>query len=171
MSTFGTTPEIVRLSLDRASAAAVRIWAMASAQYPERHGELCGRLQATVVDDVSTFAVNARRVIEWLGNPRIRLDQRRWQWAHDAGAEEVGELKQALDRVLHARALTVALVRLPPSVGVISGGAVVVPFLEIGTDRRAPALVDLFAMAHAFLYEVAPMTSEISGPEPSRTAH
>jgi hypothetical protein len=169
MKNIGTAPEIVRLSLDRASASAVRIWAMASAQYPERHGELCARLQATVVDDVSTFAVNGRRVIEWLGNTKFQLVQRRWDWGHDNNPDEVSELKQALDRVLHARSLNVALVRLPLDQSVISGGAVVIPFLEIGTDWRTPALVDLFAMAHSFLYDVAPLARATSGEQPGTT--
>ncbi len=140
-----------------ASESAARIWALASAEYPERHQPIMDAVQDAITEEVSVFAVNARRVVEFFDLPQVEIGASRWLWESTVGAEKVTVLKHALDRILHARTLTVAFVKTPKHVSVIEGGGVVVPFLEIETDHRSAALVDLFSLAHGYLYQVLPL--------------
>ncbi len=65
---------------------------------------------------------------------------------------------------------SVELVRIPDKISVIEGGAVVMPFALIETDRRSRAFVDLFALAHCYLYQVLPSAGTSApgraGPDP-----
>jgi hypothetical protein len=45
---------------------------------------------------------------------------------------------------------------LPSNASVIAGGAIVIPYVQAETDRRALAFIDPFALAHSFLYKALP---------------
>jgi hypothetical protein len=148
---------IVRHSVERAAEEAVRLWALASAQYPRRHQPIVEVARVAVVEAVSAFALNARRAMEVLPkSEKFALAQPRWKWAPKNGGEVVTDLWDALNRIIHARKLEVGFVELPANVAVVDGGALVVPFVEAATDRKALAFIDPFALSHAFLYEVLP---------------
>ncbi len=147
---------VIRHSVGRATEAAARLWALASAQYPVRHEVLCDEAIAAVLEELGTLALNARRAIEAIGNPSFPLEARRWEWDHFTAQEVVEDFRNGLNRVLHARSLDVDFVSLPRDSSVIEGGAVVIPFVRIKTDRHKKAFVDLFAMAYCWLYAVLP---------------
>ena len=56
--------EITRHSIDRAADEAVKLWALASAQYPRKHGLIVDVAGANIVEVVSAFALNARRDVK-----------------------------------------------------------------------------------------------------------
>jgi hypothetical protein len=148
---------IVSHSRVRATEEAVIIWALASAQYPIDHRIIQGNATVLLIEAVSSFAINARRAIESLAGPsEINLVQPRWQWLPEKEGEVVRDLWDALNRVIHAKRLDVGWERIPSNISVISGGAIVVPYIQAETDRRALAFIDPFAMAHAFLYNALP---------------
>lgn len=148
---------IVRHSLERAAEEAVRLWALGSAQYPRRHQPIVEAARIAAVEAVSAFALNARRAMEALPkSDKFALAQPRWHWAPTKGGEVVSDLWDALNRVIHARKLEVGFVELPADTSVIDGGALVIPFVQAETDRRALAFIDPFALSHAFLYQVLP---------------
>jgi hypothetical protein len=162
---------IVRHSLERAADEAVRLWALASAQYPRRHDLILETVRTSVVEVVSAFSLNARRAIEALPrSEKFALGQPRWKWAPTAGGEVVTDLWGALNRVIHARKLDVGFVELPEELSVISGGAVVVPFVQAETDRKTMAFIDPFALAYAFLYDVFPRLVALGSSEKGQSS-
>ncbi len=148
---------ITRHSVLRAAGEAVKLWALASAQYPTQHGLILDTAHEIVVETVSAFALNARRAMEVL--PRAKkfpLGSPRWRWEPTENGEVVRDLWVALNRIIHARKLETGFVRLPAEVAVVDGGAVVVPLIRASTDKYELAFIDPFALSHAFLYEVLP---------------
>ncbi len=94
-----------------------------------------------------------------------------WALAVEVGSESrrgalIEDLWDSLNRVIHAKKLVVGWERLPDKVSVIANGAVVIPYIQVETDRRALAFIDPFAIAHAFLYQALPKLysrDELSG--------
>jgi hypothetical protein len=143
---------IVQHSLPRATEETVIIWALASAQYPLDHRVIQEKATVMLIEAVSSFAINARRALESVaGRSGLDLIQPRRHWVPKEG-EVVKDLWDALNRVIHAKKLDVGWEGIPSNISVIAGGAVVVPYVQAETDRRALAFIDPFAMAHAFLY-------------------
>jgi hypothetical protein len=150
------TDAILQYSLNRATEETVVLWALTSSEYPLDHGTIQNQANTMVVEAISIFSLNARRALEALPNrPSIRLDQPRFVWKPTAKGEVVGELWDAMNRIIHARKLDVGWERLP--VSHMAHGGIVVPYVKAETDRRESAFVDPFAMAHAFLYKALPL--------------
>lgn len=148
---------ITKHSVFRAADEAVKLWALASAQYPKQHGLILDTAQVAVIETVSAFALNARRAMEVLHHAKkFSLNSPRWHWAPVEEGEVVNDLWDALNRIIHAQKLDVGFVLLPAEVCVIDGGGVVVPFIRAATDRKKLAFIDPFALAHAFLYGAFP---------------
>ncbi len=148
---------ITKHSVFRAADEAVKLWALASAQYPKQHGLILDTAQVAVIETVSAFALNARRAMEVLHQAKkFPLASPRWHWAPTEDGETVSDLWDALNRIIHAQKLEVGFVLLPAEVAVIDGGAVVVPFIRAATDRKKLAFIDPFALSHAFLYGALP---------------
>lgn len=144
-------------SLHRAADEAVRLWALASAQYPKSHPLIIQVATTAFVEVVSTFALNARRALEVLPpGVKFPLAQPRWNWAPKSDGELVKDLRDALNRIIHAQQLQVGFEELPAKVAVIDGGALVVPYVRAATDRKKLAFIDPFALSHAFLYGALP---------------
>lgn len=144
-------------SLNRASDEAVRLWALASAQYPKSHPLIIEVATTAIVEVVSTFALNARRALEVLpSSAKFALTQPRWNWAPSMDGELAKDLWDALNRIIHAQELQVGFEQLPANVAVIDGGSLVVPYVKAATDRKKLAFIDLFALSHAFLYGALP---------------
>jgi hypothetical protein len=157
-STLGVMMEpITEHSLHRAADEAVRLWALASAQYPKSHPLILQVATTAFVEVVSSFALNARRALEVLPpGVKFPLAQPRWNWAPTASGELVQDFWDALNRIIHAQQLQVGFEELPPKLAVINGGALVVPYVKAATDRRKLAFIDPFALSHAFLYGALP---------------
>ena len=144
-------------SLNRASDEAVRLWALASAQYPKSHPLIIEVATTAIVEVVSTFALNARRALEVLPpGVKFPLAQPRWNWTPTTDGELVKDLWDALNRIIHAQELQVGFEQLPTNVAVIDGGSLVVPYVKAATDRKKLAFIDPFALSHAFLYGALP---------------
>jgi hypothetical protein len=148
---------VTRHSLDRASDEAVKLWALASAQYPKDHGLILEVVTTAIIEVVSTFALNARRALEVLPpKEKFVLAQPRWQWTPSSEGELVHDLRDALNRIIHAQKLQVGFEQLPQHLSVMEHGALVVPYVRAATDRKQLAFIDPFALSHAFLYEAFP---------------
>jgi hypothetical protein len=134
---------ITRHSLNRAADEAVQLWALASAQYPKQHGLIVEVATTSIIEVVSSFALNARRALEALPpSEKFPLVQPRWQWVPRSDGEVVSNLWDALNRIIHAQKLEVGFEQLPPQASVIDGGALVVPYIRAATDRKKLAFID-----------------------------
>jgi len=58
--------EITLHSIEKASEEAVKLWALASAQFPFKNGLIQENANATIIEVLSSFALNARRAMEVL---------------------------------------------------------------------------------------------------------
>jgi len=149
---------IVAYSEARATEEATVLWALASAQYPLDHRIIQDKATVLMVEAVSNFSLNARRALEVIRERvPIALGQPRWKWEPATGGEVVGDLWEALNRIIHAKKLEVGWETAPASMSVIQSGAIVIPYVRAETDRRALSFIDPFALAHAFLYRALPL--------------
>lgn len=154
---------VTQHSLDRAADEAVRLWALASSQYPKGHPLILQVATTAIVEVVSTFALNARRALEVLPpNVKFPLAQQRWQWVPSSEGEQVRDLWEALNRIIHAQKLQIGFEQLPEQLAVIDGGALVVPYVKAATDRKKLAFIDPFALSHAFLYGAFPRLADLA---------
>ncbi len=152
---------ITKHSLIRATDEAVRLWAFASAQYPKRHQIILNTSAASIIEAASSFALNARRALEVLPrHVKFHLIQSRWKWVPTSQGELVRDLWDALNRIIHARTLSIGYEQLPAELSIIDGGALIVPYIQAETDRKKLAFIDLFALAHAYLYQAYPMFTD-----------
>lgn len=159
-------------SVTRAADEAVQLWALASAQYPKQYELILEVATTSIIEIISIFALNARRALEALPpSEKFPLAQPRWQWAPRADGEVVGDLWDALNRIIHAQKLEVGFEQLPPLVSVIDGGALVVPYILAATDRKKLAFIDPFALSHAFLYGAYPKLVAIKNAKSTKGLH
>jgi len=154
--------EITKHSVERASEEAVKLWALSSSQYPFQNKLIQEHTNITIIEVVSTFALNARRAMEVLP-PKVKfpLSAARWNWEPTKGGEKVAGLWDALNRIIHARKLYVGFEHMPEKESVIEGGAIIVPYIKAETDRKELAFIDPFALSHAFLYGALPALNEV----------
>ena len=153
--------EITLHSIERASEEAVKLWSLSSSQYPFQNRLIQEHANATIIEVISSFALNARRAMEFLPSKvKCPLNTARWKWETVIKGEKVADLWDALNRIIHAKKLYVGFERLPDSVSIIDGGAIVVPYIRAETDRKELAFIDPFALAHAFLYGALPALIE-----------
>jgi len=147
-------------SIERASEEAVKLWAFASAQYPFQNRLMQEHVNTVMIEAISSFALNAHRAMEGLP-PKVKypLNAARWLWS-PKGGEKAADLWDALNRIVHARKLYAGFERLPERGSVIDGGAIIVPYIRAETDRKEFALIDPFALSHAFLYGALPALIE-----------
>ena len=163
---------VTRHSLFRAADEAVKLWSLSSTQYPMDHEPLRDLTTTSVIETISDFALNARRAMELLpANEKFRLAQPRWLWKPSDNGEIVNDLRDALNRIVHAKKLNVGFLGVPTELSVIDGGALVIPYVKSETDRRAEAYIDPFALSHAFLYFVYPKLNALSTHDVSEAAH
>ena len=158
---------VAKQSALRASEESVRLWALASAEYPIRGGALIQNYsEMAVLNSVTEFAVNGRRAMEaYKLKENFYLKQPRWNWKPTKGHDKVGELREAFNRIVHAQRLDVGFEKLPTKSSCMGGEGIVIPYIMAQTDRKALSFIDLFAMAHAWLFQVMahinqPLTEE-----------
>ena len=110
-----------------------------------------------MIESASAFSFNARRAMEVLPiDQKFTLDSPRYEWQLINDGEIVVSLREALNRIIHSRKMTIGFEKLPAKLSVMPGGAYVVLYLCAETDRRKLAFVDVFALSHCFLYKVLP---------------
>lgn len=150
-------------SITVATDQAVRLWALASAEYPKQHQPLITALVTNVIEIASSFALNSRRASEVLPkDKKFALDSPRWHWQPSTTEERINDLWDATNRIIHARRLLVGLESLPRHLSVIQGESVFIPYIQAETDREDLAFIDPFAMAYAFLHGALPELDRIA---------
>jgi hypothetical protein len=112
--------EITLHSIEKASEEAVKLWALSSTQYPFQNRLIQENANTTIIEVLSSFALNSRRAMEVLP-PSVKypLNTARWKWVPTIKGEKVSELRDALNRIIHAQKLYIGFERLPDSVSVI----------------------------------------------------
>jgi hypothetical protein len=151
--------DINEFALQQAEAAAARLWAFGSAPFPLANGAIIqGHVEQAVTDTAIAFAIHVRRLLD---NRDIRtkftLDEPFWHWSPKGGVPKVADLRDALNRIVHATAFHVGFERLPDEAARIEGGAISVLYLKTKTDQREEALIDVFALASCFFHQVLPV--------------
>lgn len=102
---------------------------------------------------------------------KFHLSQPRYIWKPTDNGEIVTDLRDALNRIVHAKKLNVGFLGFPAKLSDIDGGAIVIPYVKAETDRRVEAFIDPFALSHAFLYFVYPKLNALSAPDVGETVH
>jgi len=153
------TADINDFALLHAEASAARLWAFGSAPFPLANGAIIqGHIEQAVTDTAIAFAIHVRRLLD---NRKIRrqftLNEPFWHWSPTGGLTKVEQLRDALNRIVHATDFTVGFERLPNGVAKIDGGAISVIYLKTKTDQRDEALIDVFALASCFFHQVLPV--------------
>lgn len=163
---------VTRHSLLRAADEAVILWSLSSTQYPIDHKPLLDLTATLVIETISNFALNARRAMELLPvKEKFHLSQPRYLWKPTDNGEVVTDLRDALNRIVHAKKLNVGFLGFPAELSNIEGGAIVIPYVKAETDRRSEAYIDPFAISHAFLYFVYPKLQDFNVNDVSETIH
>lgn len=148
---------VVEHSINTATEHAVRLWALTSSQYPRRHEPLINGVVISMIESVSSFALNARRALEVLpAGKKFALDNPRWRWQPSTGQPTVTDLWEATNRIIHAKSLLIGIEHIPDQTSWISSESVAVPYVQAETDRKELSFIDPFAMSHAFLYQALP---------------
>jgi hypothetical protein len=158
--------DINSFALDQAEVAAARLWAFGSAPYPISGGALIQRhIEQEVTNTAIAFAIHVRRILD---NKAVRtrfvLSEPFRHWSPALGLTKVNDLRDALNRIVHATDFEVGFERLPDDASRIEGGAIGVIYLSTKTDKREKALVDVFALASCFFHQVLPALHLLDGP-------
>lgn len=151
-------PGINEFARQQAEAAAARLWAFGSSPLPLANGAIIqGHIEQSVTDTAIAFAIHCRRILD---NNALRtkfvLNEPFRLWSPARGLNKVELLRDALNRIVHATEFEVGFERLPDHTADISGGAIGVIYLRTKTDQREDALIDVFALASCFFYQVLP---------------
>ncbi|MGH7228572.1 MAG: hypothetical protein ACREIH_05085 [Nitrospiraceae bacterium] len=103
--------DINKFALQQAEAAAAKLWAFGSAPFPLANGAIIqSHIEQSVTDTAIAFAIHVRRILD---NKAIRtkftLDEpfRHWSPAHRL--TKVADLRDALNRIVHATEFEVGL--------------------------------------------------------------
>ena len=152
------TFDINDFALLQAEAAAARLWAFGSAPFPLANGAIIqGHIEQAVTDTAIAFAIHVRRLLD---NRKVRaqftLDEPFWHWSAKGGLRKVKQLRDALNRIVHATDFKVGFEHMPDGTAKIEGGAICVLYLKTKTDQREDALIDVFALASCFFHQVLP---------------
>jgi hypothetical protein len=152
------TVDINDFALLEAEAAAARLWAFGAAPFPLANGAIIqGHIEQAVTDTAIAFAIHVRRLLD---NRKIQtqftLNEPFWHWSAAGGLAKVKQLREALNRIVHATDFKVGFERLPDGTSKIEGGAISVLYLKTKTDQREDALIDVFALASCFFHQVLP---------------
>lgn len=156
---------INEFALQRAEAAAAGLWAFGSAPFPRANGAIIQRhIDQEVTDTAIAFAIHVRRILD---NRAIRtkftLNEPFRLWSPARGLTKVTDLREALNRIVHATEFEVGFDQLPDAASEISGGAIGVIYLRTKTDKREEALIDVFALASCFFPQLLPAVRPPNG--------
>ena len=151
--------DINEFALQQAEEAAAKLWALGSAPFPFANGAIIqGHIERSVTDTAIAFAIHVRRILD---NKAIRskftLDEPFRIWCPAHPLIKVADLRDALNRIVHATEFEVGFERLPDDAAKIAGGAIGVIYLRTRTDQREEALIDVFALASCFFHQVLPV--------------
>ncbi len=154
--------DINTFALQKAEAAGARLWALGSAPFPLVGGAILqSAIEQEVTDTAIAFAIHLRRVLDNKADgAKFQLDEPFHLWTPAKGLTKVADLRDALNRIVHATEFQVGFERLPESAA--TRGAIGVIYLKAKTDRKDEALIDVFALAACFFHKVLPTVSNPS---------
>jgi hypothetical protein len=164
--------DINSFALQQAELAAARLWAFGSAPYPFSDGRLIQRhIEQEVTNTAIAFAIHVRRILD---NKAVRTRfvlSEPFRLGPSRCLTKVDDLRDALNRIIHATEFKVGFDRLPEDSSKIQGGAVGVIYLSTRTDQRDEALIDVFALASCFFHQVVPELQLLDGPSAPKSVH
>jgi len=165
--------DINAFALQQAEAAAAKLWALGSAPFPLANGKVIQQhIEHEVTDTAIAFAIHTRRLLDnRLLGAKFVLDEPFLHWTPTQGLNKVTNLRDALNRIVHATEFLVGFERLPDSATKIEGGAIAVIYLRTRTDQREEALIDVFALASCFFHQVLPALRPATDKLASGTVH
>ena len=102
-------------------------------------------MHASLGNDLDNNAIRAK----------FTLDEPFRHWSEHR-LPKVADLRDALNRIVHATEFEVGFEQLPDKAANIRGGAIGVVYLRTRTDQREEALIDVFALASCFFHQVLP---------------
>jgi hypothetical protein len=159
--------DINSFALQQATAAAAKLWALGSAPFPYKTSTAAvihSHIDMLVTETAIDFAIHVRRILD---NSAIRtkftLDEQFRAWVEHR-LPRVMDLRDALNRIVHATEFEVGFERLPDNSANIRGGAIGVVYLRTRTDQRDEALIDVFALASCFFHQVLPKLHVLGRP-------
>jgi hypothetical protein len=151
--------DINAFALQQAEAAAAKLWAFGTAPFPLALASAAiiqSHVDMLVTDTAIDFAIHARRVLDNNGiRTKFTLDTEFRRWV-ERRLPRVADLRDALNRIVHATEFEVGFVRLPDNAYNFEGGNFGVTYLRTRTDQREDALIDVFALAWCLFHQVLP---------------
>jgi len=117
-------------------------------------------MHASLGNDLDNNAIRAK----------FTLDEPFRHWSEHR-LPKVADLRDALNRIVHATEFEVGFERLPDNAANIRGGAIGVIYLRTRTDQREEALIDVFALASCFFPQVLPVLRTPGGSPTSQAVH
>ena len=151
--------DINSFALQQAEAAAAKLWALGSAPFPfatSTAAIIQSHIDMLVTDTAIDFAIHVRRILDNRAiRTRFTLNEPFRHWTGHR-PPKVDDLRDALNRIVHATEFEVGFLPLPDNAASIRGGAIGVIYLRTRTDQREEALIDVFALASCFFHQVLP---------------
>jgi hypothetical protein len=164
--------DINSFALQQAEAAAAKLWAFGTAPFPLALANaviIQNHIDMLVTDTAIDFAIHVRRILDNSGiRTRFTLDAQFRVWVEHR-LPRVADLRDALNRIVHATEFEVGFVRLADNPHNFEGGNFGVTYLRTRTDQRQDALIDVFALAWCFFHQILPELHALgrrSAPEP-----
>lgn len=160
---------IIRKSFDLALDEATLLWGMTSTAYPKKHDLVINTLAVKMLEVVSSFALNCRRILEQFPkNTKFKMTSSRWKWKAIDNRPVINDLWDAINYIIHAKTLQSGFEALPEDLSFIIGkdNSVFIPYILVETDHKASAYIDVFSMIYCFLYDVVEAFDQL---EASRT--
>lgn len=160
---------VAKQTIARAADDAIRLWALASAEYPLDHKPMTRRVKALVRETLCSFAVDARNCLDSLPpDLAFTLRRTRWNWKPSGRVRDAvpNDFREVLDRILDAARIELHFPTIAESDSVLEKPGFAVMFLRVHSDEGETALIDVFALSHCFLTQVLPeLLAERKGEE------
>lgn len=152
--------DINLFALHSAEAAAAKLWALGSAPFPFKTSTariLQNHIDWLVTETAIDFAIHVRRILDNSAvRTRFTLNEQFRHWTEHR-LPRVTDLREALNRIVHAKEFEAGFLPLPADAARIRGGAIAVTYLRTRTEQREEADIDVFSLA-SFFHQVLTST-------------
>ena len=134
---------------------AVKIWSICGSQYINNK-DVLDLLEIHLQESISSFSLNARRVIESMGKSyKFSTQQGCWSRSENMINENVeNDLWNCLNSIIHAKKFEIIFEHLPDQYSYIAEDNKVISFIKVSTDRRENVYIDPFSMAYSYMSQV-----------------
>ncbi|MDG2940194.1 hypothetical protein P7M32_03840 [Bisgaard Taxon 10/6] len=148
---------IIRKSFDLALNDATVLWGLTSTAYPKKHELVINTLAIKMLELVSSFSLNCRRILEQFPpKHKFKMETARWIWESNDSKPVITDLWEATNYIIHAKTLSTGIECLPSHLSFIKGddNSAFIPYILVKTDHKEFAYIDIFSMVYCFLYDV-----------------